>query len=169
MTRRPDEVGDAPDVRVRVAEERDVAAIGELIRELADYERARHEAQASDEQLRRALFGDSPHVFCHVAEVDGEVVGMALWFLNYSTWRGESGLYLEDLVVRERFRGTGLGGALMRTLARLCVERGYVRFEWWVLDWNRPAIQFYESIGARPMDDWTVYRLEGSALEAYGG
>jgi GNAT superfamily N-acetyltransferase len=101
--------------------------------------------------------------------VDGQVVGLALWFLNFSTWLGITGIYLEDLYVRESFRGRGLGTALMRELAGICVERGYRRLQWSVLDWNTPSIEFYQSIGATALDEWTTYRLEGDALHAYGG
>jgi len=124
-------------------------------------------AQAREEDLTAALFGEHPHVFCHLAELDGEVIGMALWYVNFSTWTGNSGMYLEDLYVREEHRGQGAGGALMKELARLCVARGYGRFEWSVLDWNTPSIDFYRSLGARPLDEWTTYRLHGDALSAY--
>jgi GNAT superfamily N-acetyltransferase len=156
-------------VTIRKATFDDVPAIGDLIRELADYEHAAREAVASDDDLAAALFGEDPVVYCHLAEADGQAVGLALWFLNFSTWLGISGIYLEDLYVRETFRGRGLGTALMKELARICVERGYRRLQWSVLDWNTPSIEFYESIGATAMDEWTTYRLEGGALEAYGG
>ncbi len=155
-------------VSIRQATIDDVGAIGDLIRELAAYERAAHEAVASDEDLAAALFGDVPVVYCHLAEVDGQVVGLALWFLNFSTWLGNTGIYLEDLYVRESFRGLGLGTALMKELAGICAERGYRRLQWSVLDWNTPSIEFYESIGATALDEWTAYRLEGEALDAYG-
>jgi len=106
-------------------------------------------------------------VQCHVALVGDEVIAMALWFLNYSTWQGTAGIYLEDLFVQPEHRGRGVGRALMQTLARLCAERGYSRLQWWVLNWNTPAIDFYESIGAQPMDEWTVYRLSGEPLRAF--
>jgi len=156
-------------MRVRPAQPADVASIGQLIRELASYERALHEAVADDELLESALFGDRPHVFCHVVELNGEVVAMALWFLSFSTWLGTSGLYLEDLYVRESVRGRGYGKALMRELARICLERGYPRFEWSVLDWNTPSIDFYRSIGAVAMDEWTKFRLSGRDLESLAG
>jgi GNAT superfamily N-acetyltransferase len=142
----------------------DVPAVVGLVRELADYERALHEVRLTEEQLTERLFGDSPALFGHVAVVDGEVVGMALWFLNFSTWRGTHGIYLEDLYVSPGHRGTGLGKELLRTLAALCVERGYSRLEWSVLDWNTPSIDFYKAAGAFPMDDWTVFRLTDDAL-----
>ena len=152
---------------IRAAYPEDVPAIASLIRELATFERAAHEAVATVEQLRDALFGEAAHVQCHVALVNGEVVAMALWFLNYSTWQGSAGIYLEDLFVQTEHRGRGIGRALMRTLARLCVEKGYSRLQWWVLNWNTPAIDFYESIGALPMDEWTVYRLSDESLRDF--
>ncbi|MFD9727467.1 GNAT family N-acetyltransferase [Streptomyces sp. NPDC059072] len=147
----------------------DVPVIHSMIRELAEYEKVPHEARATEEQLREALFGERPAVFAHVAEErDGEVVGFAMWFLNFSTWRGVHGIYLEDLYVRPGARGGGHGKALLRELARICVERGYERLEWSVLDWNAPAIDFYRSLGAVPMDEWTVYRLTDGALAELG-
>lgn len=141
-----------------------------MVRELADYEKALDEARASEEQLREALFGERPAAFAHVAVTDeGEVAGFALWFLNFSTWRGVHGIYLEDLYVRPSLRGGGYGKALLTELARICVERGYERLEWSVLDWNTPSINFYKSLGARPQDEWTVYRLTDEALTALGG
>ncbi len=149
---------------VRPVRPDDVPALVGLVRELAEYERAVHEVRLTEEQLTAALFGDSPALFGHVAELDGHVVGMALWFLNFSTWRGTHGIYLEDLYVQPRHRGTGLGRDLLRTLAATCVERGYSRLEWWVLDWNEPSIAFYRRAGAVAMDDWTVFRLTDDAL-----
>ena len=145
----------------------DVSAVVDLVRELADYEKALHEVRLTEEQLHDRLFGEAPALFGHVAENGGEVVGMALWFLNFSTWRGTHGIYLEDLYVRPAHRGTGLGTALLRTLAALCVERGYSRLEWSVLDWNTPSIDFYEKAGAVPMDEWTVFRLTDDALTGF--
>jgi GNAT superfamily N-acetyltransferase len=145
----------------------DVPAVVGLVRELADYEKALHEVRLTDEQLTGALFGDSPALFGHVAEQDGEVVGVALWFLNFSTWRGTHGIYLEDLYVSPRHRGAGLGKELLRTLAAVCVERGYSRLEWSVLDWNTPSIDFYKAAGAVPMDEWTVFRLTDEALTTF--
>ncbi|WP_256105715.1 GNAT family N-acetyltransferase [Streptomyces sp. ODS05-4] len=143
----------------------DVPLLLEMVRELASYERALHEVRAGEEQLREALFGDRPAAFAHVAEdEDGEVVGFALWFLNFSTWRGTHGVYLEDLYVRPSARGGGHGRALLRELARICVERGYGRLEWSVLDWNEPAIGFYRSLGAEPMSEWTVNRVTDETL-----
>jgi GNAT superfamily N-acetyltransferase len=152
-------------VTVRPVEPDDVAAVVGLVRELAEYEQAAHEVRLTEEQLRTALFGVSPALFGHVAlGPDGAVVGVALWFLNFSTWRGTHGVYLEDLYVQPRHRGAGLGRELLRTLAATCVERGYDRLEWSVLDWNEPAIGFYRAAGAVPMDEWTVFRLTDQAL-----
>ncbi|MFJ6486650.1 MULTISPECIES: GNAT family N-acetyltransferase [unclassified Streptomyces] len=155
---------------IRSAEVDDVPAIHAMIRDLAEYEKVPHEARATEEQLRAALFGASPAVFAHVAETeDGEVVGFAMWFLSFSTWRGVHGIYLEDLYVRPGVRGGGHGKALLKELARTCVERGYERLEWSVLDWNSSAIDFYRSVGAVPMDEWTVNRLTDDALRKLGG
>ena len=145
----------------------DVPAVVGLVRELAEYEKAAHEVRLTEQQLRDCLFGEEPKLFGHVAEADGQVVGMALWFLNFSTWRGTHGIYLEDLYVQPQHRGSGLGRELLRTLAGLCVERGYSRLEWWVLDWNTPSIEFYEAAGAVPMDGWTVFRLTDDALQDF--
>jgi GNAT superfamily N-acetyltransferase len=147
-------------VAIRTAREDDVPVIVSLIRELAEYEREPDAVAATEDDIRAALFGPSPAAFCHVAEPDGEVVGFALWFLNFSTWKGRHGIYLEDLFVRPGARGTGLGKALLLTLIDIAKERGYGRVEWSVLDWNTPAIDFYRSLGARPMDEWTVWRLD---------
>jgi GNAT superfamily N-acetyltransferase len=154
-------------VTVRTIRPDDVPAVVGLVRELADYERALHEVRLTEEQLTERLFGDSPALFGHVAEHNGDVVGMALWFLNFSTWRGTHGIYLEDLYVSPAHRGTGLGKELLRTLAGLCVERGYSRLEWSVLDWNTPSIDFYRAAGALPMDEWTVFRLTDDALATF--
>ena len=158
-----------PDSRIRRIAPSDVERVVTLVYELADYEKAPQECHLTPAQLRVALFGPSPALFGHVAEQDGEVVGFALWFLSFSTWRGVHGIYLEDLFVRPACRGSGLGRALLTTLARECVERGYQRFEWSVLDWNAPAIGFYESLGATPVDGWTRYRLADDALAALAG
>jgi GNAT superfamily N-acetyltransferase len=156
-------------VSVRPIRPDDVPAVVGLVRELAEYEKAAHEVRLTEQQLHDRLFGEAPALFGHVAVADdgvapGEVVGMALWFLNFSTWRGTHGIYLEDLYVQPGHRGTGLGRELLRTLAALCVERGYSRLEWSVLDWNTPSIEFYEKAGAVPMDEWTVFRLTDDAL-----
>jgi GNAT superfamily N-acetyltransferase len=157
-----------PDPRVRRVRESDVDAVVGLVYELAEYERAPQECHLTAEQLHRALFRPSAALFGHVAEVDGEVVGCALWFLNFSTWHGEHGIYLEDLYVRPSQRGSGLGRALLTALAQECVARGYTRLQWWVLDWNTSAIGFYKSLGAVPMDEWTVMRVSGDALLRLG-
>lgn len=149
---------------VRPVRPDDVPAIVGLVRELAEYEKALHEVRLTEEQLSGVLFGNSPALFGHVAEHDGEVVGIALWFLNFSTWRGTHGIYLEDLYVSPAHRGTGLGRELLRTLAAVCVERGYSRLEWAVLDWNTPAIEFYESLGARRLSEWQLCRLRPDDL-----
>ncbi|MET1072096.1 MAG: GNAT family N-acetyltransferase [Umezawaea sp.] len=154
--------------RIRRAREADVPAMVALVHELADYERAPQDCHLTEEQLHDVLFRPSPSLFGHVAEVDGEVVGVALWFLNFSTWRGTHGVYLEDLYVRPTQRGSGLGKALLTTLARECVANGYGRLEWSVLDWNSPAIGFYKSLGAQPMDGWSVFRLDDQALADLG-
>jgi len=152
---------------IRPAKPEDVAEIHAMVRELADYEKSLDQAKATTQQLHDALFGERPAVFAHIAEDDeGHVLGFALWFLNYSTWTGVHGIYLEDLYVRPAARGTGYGKALLAQLARICVERGYQRLEWSVLDWNEPALAVYRSQGAVPMDEWTVHRLTGDALEA---
>jgi len=154
-------------VLIRAAEPADAPLILELIQELADYEKAPTEVIATVADLEATLFCESPAVFCHLIEEDyggGPVVGMAIWFLNYSTWHGKHGIYLEDLFVREQYRGRGYGLAMLKFLASLCVERGYTRFQWWVLDWNTPAIEFYKSQGAVPMSEWTVFRVTGEPL-----
>ncbi|MEV5171733.1 GNAT family N-acetyltransferase [Streptomyces flaveolus] len=155
---------------IRTATPDDVPVIHTMVRELAEYEKAPEEARAGEDQLREALFGERPAAFAHMAvdEASGEPVGFALWFLNFSTWRGVHGIYLEDLYVRPEARGGGHGRALLAELARICGERGYERLEWSVLNWNRPAIGFYEALGARPQDEWTVYRLTDEALTALG-
>ncbi|TDO33788.1 L-amino acid N-acyltransferase YncA [Kribbella sp. VKM Ac-2527] len=156
------------DERIRRARPDDVPAIVGLVHGLAEYERAPDECRLTAEQLETALFGGSPAVFCHVAELEGEVVGCALWFLNFSTWRGVHGIYLEDLFVSPDQRGSGLGKALLIALAQECVAHGYERLEWSVLDWNTPAIDFYKSLGALPQDEWTTYRLTDEALTKLG-
>lgn len=154
---------------IRPAVASDVGELHRLICELAVYEREPDAVEASPDDLRRVLFGEAPSVWAEVAESGGRVVGMALWFLNYSTWTGRNGIYLEDLFVEPAHRGRGLGRALLATLARRCVERGYTRLEWSVLDWNSPAIEFYRAMGARAQDGWTVHRLQGDALRSLAG
>ena len=155
---------------IRPAVPADVPTIRALIAALADYEREPEAAKATDEQLHTALFGQSPAVFALIAEDEaGAPVGFALYFLNFSTWNGTHGIYLEDLFVLPEARGGGYGRALLCELARIAVERGYGRVEWSVLDWNEPSIGFYKSLGAVPMDEWTTMRLTGDALRAFGG
>jgi GNAT superfamily N-acetyltransferase len=155
-------------VTVRPAGPADVPTMVELVYELAEYERAPQECKLTPEQLSDALFGERPALFGFVGEVDGVIGGFALWFLNFSTWRGTHGIYLEDLYVRPVHRRAGLGRALLAELARTCVRRRYGRLEWSVLDWNTPAHGFYRSLGAVPMDDWTVWRLADDALDTLG-
>ncbi|MGH3467422.1 MAG: GNAT family N-acetyltransferase, partial [Thermocrispum sp.] len=137
----------------------------ELVHELAAYEKASQECKLKPAQLHAALFDERPALYGHVAEVDGQIAGFALWFLNFSTWRGVHGIYLEDLYVRPELRGSAVGKALLAELAAECVRRGYARLEWWVLDWN-PATRFYRALGAEPMDEWTVYRLTDGPLRS---
>ncbi|HEX6686643.1 MAG TPA: GNAT family N-acetyltransferase [Candidatus Limnocylindrales bacterium] len=155
---------------IRPAGPKDIPAIAAFIRELAEYERAPQMAVATDEQLHESLFGPEPAVYCHLACTDlGEPVGFAMWFLNYSTWRGTHGIYLEDLFVRPAHRGGGHGKALLAELAKVAVERGFWCVQWWVLNWNTPSIDFYKSLGAEAQDEWTVYRLHGEPLHRLAG
>ena len=154
-------------MQIRLAVPADAEDIHRLIYDLAVYEKAPEQMVATIDQINTSLFSAKPVAFCHVAEVDGKIVGIALWFLNYSTWLGKAGIYLEDLFVQPEYRGHGIGKGFMQTLAALCVERGYERFKWWVLDWNKPSIDFYQSLGAVPMDEWTVFRLSGDALKKF--
>jgi len=149
---------------IRAATPDDVPLILRFIRELAAYERLAHEVVATEEKLRETLFGARPYAEVVIAEEAGEPAGFALFFHNYSTFLGRPGIYLEDLYVRPEMRGGGIGRALLAHLARLAVERGCGRLEWWVLDWNEPAIRFYRQLGAEAMDDWTVFRVAGDAL-----
>jgi GNAT superfamily N-acetyltransferase len=146
-----------------------VPVVLQLIKELAHYEREPDAVVATAVQLTDVFFGDDPKVFCHVAENrDGAVVGFAVWFVNFSTWLGTHGIYLEDLFVRPDVRGGGHGRALLGELARIAVDKGYGRIDWAVLDWNEPAQGFYAALGARPQDDWTGWRLAGEALSRLG-
>ena len=149
---------------LRRARPGDEAGIVECIRALAEYEKEPDAVQTTAGDLRQTLFTSSPSVFAHVVEKDQRIVAIAVWFLNYSTWTGRHGVYLEDLFVQEDERRHGYGRALLAALARVCAERGYGRLEWSVLDWNEPSIRFYRSIGAVGMDEWTVQRLTGDAL-----
>lgn len=153
---------------IRRMEPRDVDAVVKLVHELALYERAPEQCHLTPEQLHTALFTEHPALFGHVAEVDGQVVGMALWFLNFSTWDGVHGIYLEDLYVTPEQRGNGLGKQLLEALAQECIVKGYTRLQWWVLNWNEPSIGFYKSLGAIPMDEWTVMRVADEALVRLG-
>ncbi len=153
--------------QIRAARPADSALVLALVRELAQYEKLTHEVDASEETIAAALFGDAPRLHCDIAEWDGRPAGFAVWFLNFSTFRGRHGIYLEDLFVRPEFRGRGLGKALLKQLARRCVDEGWARFEWAVLDWNAPAIAFYKSIGAQVKDEWKFCRLSGDALSRF--
>ena len=159
----------AHSIRIAPATEDQVPLILGFIRGLAEYEKLAHEVEATEESLRRSLFSARPDAEVVIAYVDDEPAGFALFFHNYSTFLGQRGLYLEDLFVKPSFRGHGVGRRLLQHLAHLAVERGCGRFEWWVLDWNAPAIRFYEGLGARPMSEWTVYRLTGDALANVAG
>jgi GNAT superfamily N-acetyltransferase len=154
-------------VSIRDAVPADTSDLLRLIRELAGYEREPDAVEATEADLRSHLFDPGPQVFALVAEVDGSVVGMAIYFVSFSTWTGRHGLYLEDLFVEPAHRSQGIGRALMRALARRAVDRGYQRLEWAVLDWNQPAIGFYRALGAIPMDEWTTFRLAGEALARF--
>lgn len=153
-------------VVVRPAGPGDLATIHRFILDLAEYERLAHEVDATEADLARDLFGPSPRVFCDIAEIDGAPAGFALWFYNFSTFRGRHGIWLEDLFVRPEHRGAGAGLALLKALARRCRDEDLARLEWSVLDWNAPAIGFYDQLGALAMDEWTTRRLTGAALEA---
>jgi GNAT superfamily N-acetyltransferase len=163
----PDLLEPDVDLAIRPIEPSDVPAVVAMVHELAAYERAPDECHLTEHQLAAALFAHSPALFGHVAvpRGGGEAVGFSLWFLKFSTWRGTHGIYLEDLFVRPSARGSGAGRALLAELAAICVERGYHRLDWWVLNWN-PAREFYHSIGAAAMDEWIPYRLAGEPLRA---
>lgn len=172
-----------PTIQIRPATPDDIGLIRQLIRDLAEYERDPAAAVATPELVRAHLFGDSlaghPHINgaarrgpvaeCLIGEIDGVAQGFAVWFHNYSTWLGKPGLYLEDLFVRPASRGSGLGKALLVELAKIAQARGCGRMEWSVLDWNTPAIEFYKALGAKPMGEWTVYRMDGAAIAALVG
>ncbi|MGI8839262.1 MAG: GNAT family N-acetyltransferase [Caulobacteraceae bacterium] len=156
-------------VAIRDAKTADASLILTFIRELAEYERLSHEVKISEDNIRRLLFGAAPHAFCDIAELDGAAVGFALWFYSVSTFEGHRGLYLEDLYVRPAARGAGAGLALMARLARRCADEGLARMEWAVLDWNAPAIAFYDSLGATAKTEWITRKLTGEALERLAG
>jgi GNAT superfamily N-acetyltransferase len=151
-------------INIRPSTPDDVDLLLGFVRELAAYEREPDAVEATPALVAEALFGTHPAAEAVIAELDGAPVGFALWFHNFSTWKGKRGLYLEDLYVSPAARGQGVGKALLIHLARIAVDRGCARFEWWVLDWNRPAIDFYRAMGAVAMDEWTVQRVEGDAL-----
>jgi GNAT superfamily N-acetyltransferase len=151
---------------IRTAGPADVEAMIQMIHDLAEYERSPESVHIDRDQLHDVLFGSSPTVFAHVAEEDGTILGMAIWFLNFSTWTGRNGIYLEDLYVRPEARGRGLGRSLLGQLASVAQQSGYGRLEWAVLNWNETALRLYRSTGAQPMDGWTVYRLDGDELTA---
>jgi GNAT superfamily N-acetyltransferase len=155
----------ATDLNIRPATAADTALILALIRELADYEKLTHEVIADEQTLRAALFGAVPSAHAVIAQVGGASAGFALYFYNFSTFLARPGLYLEDLFVRPQFRGHGVGKSLLVHLARIALERGCGRFEWAVLDWNKPARDFYEGLGAKPMTSWIVHRVSGAELE----
>jgi len=156
-------------VTVRVATFADAPLILSFIRDLAEYERMLDQVEATEADIRRDLFGENPRSFCEIAEHNGQPVGFALWFYNYSTFKGRAGIYLEDLFVRPEARGVGAGKALLRKLAQRCVDADLGRLEWSVLNWNAPSIAFYDSLGADAMTEWTVRRLDGEALERLAG
>jgi GNAT superfamily N-acetyltransferase len=155
-------------MKIRAANVEEVPIILNLIKDLAEYEKAPDQVEANESDLIATIFAENPKVFCDVVEVDGEIVGIAIWFLNYSTWQGKHGIYLEDLFIKPEFRGRGYGKALLQHLAAICNERGYGRFQWWVLDWNSSAIEFYRALGAEAMSEWTVYRVSGQPLRELG-
>jgi len=149
---------------IRPARPGEASLVFQFVRELAEYEKLEHEVQATEAMIDAALFGEQPRVFCDIAEWDGEPVGFAVWFLNFSTFSGRPGIYLEDIFVRPAFRGRGVGKVLMVHLARKCVENGWARLQWSVLDWNTPSIEFYKSLGGVMLDEWTGVRVSGDAL-----
>ena len=155
-------------MKIRPAKREEVGEVLQLIQDLATYEKAPDQVEASRDDLLNTIFAKEPRVFCDLVEVDGQIAGMAIWFLNYSTWQAKHGIYLEDLYIKPEFRAKGYGKALLKHLAQICDREGYGRLQWWVLDWNSPAIEFYRSFGAEAMDEWTVYRTSGQALKNLG-
>lgn len=155
-------------MKIRPAKREEVGEVLQLIQDLATYEKAPDQVEASRDDLLNTIFAKEPRVFCDLVEVDGQIAGMAIWFLNYSTWQAKHGIYLEDLYIKPEFRAKGYGKALLKHLAQICDKEGYGRLQWWVLDWNSPAIEFYRSFGAEAMDEWTVYRTSGQALKDLG-
>lgn len=151
-------------IAIREATPADLPLVVRFVRELAEYERLAHEVKAGEAELGAALFGPTPRVFALVLEADGQPAGVAIWFYNFSTFLGRHGIYVEDVYVAPEYRGRGLGRKVFRHLAARAVAEGLGRLEWWVLDWNQPALDFYRSIGAEPMTEWTVQRVTGDAL-----
>jgi GNAT superfamily N-acetyltransferase len=149
---------------IRYAQPNEAQLILDFIMELAIYEKCPEEAVATVTDINSTFFCENPQVFCNFIEVDGQVVGFVAWYLNYSTWTGTHGIYVEDLFVLPEHRSNGYGKALLAYLADVCVTRGYERLQWWVLNWNQPSIEFYESLGAKPMNEWTVMRVDQDAL-----
>lgn len=156
-------------LRIERATERDAPLVLQMIKDLAEYERMDHLVTATEKKIRETLFGPHPAAEVVIAYAGDAPAGFALFFQNYSTFVGKAGLYLEDLFVRPEFRGRGYGKQLLAHLARIAIDRGYGRFEWSVLDWNEPAIGFYRKLGAVPMEDWTIFRISGDALDALAG
>ncbi|MGL5838778.1 MAG: GNAT family N-acetyltransferase [Sphingorhabdus sp.] len=154
---------------IRPATHADLPLIAQFIRDLAEYEKLAHEVRFDEAVLGERLFGPRPYAEVLIGEIDGSPQGFALFFHNFSTFEGKPGVYLEDLFVRPEARGSGLGKALLKRLAQIAVERDCARLEWWVLDWNEPSIAFYKSLGAKPMDEWTVYRVDDAALAELAG
>ncbi|RWX78210.1 GNAT family N-acetyltransferase [Neorhizobium lilium] len=152
---------------IREALAQDAPTLLHFIRELAIYERAEHEVAATVEAIEESIFGSGAVTRALICELDGEPIGMAIWFFNYSTWQAKNGLYLEDLYVTPKARGAGAGKAMLKRLAQIAIENGCGRFEWSVLDWNKPAIRVYDGIGAEPMKEWIRYRLSGDSLTAF--
>jgi GNAT superfamily N-acetyltransferase len=151
---------------IRRARPDEVGVVYSLICELADYEKLSHEVEATEKMIADALFCEHPRLFCNIAEWNGEVAGFAVWFINFSTFSGRSGIYLEDLFVRPAMRGKGIGKALLSHLAKDCVTNNWSRLQWSVLDWNTPSIEFYKSLGAVLLDEWTLCKVAGPALSA---
>jgi GNAT superfamily N-acetyltransferase len=156
-------------LKIRRAGPGEAGLVLSFVRELAAYEKLSHEVEATETMIAEALFGSDPRLYCAIAEWNGEPVGFAVWFVNFSTFSGRHGVYLEDLYVRPSHRGHGLGKALLAYLAKECVENGWSRLQWAVLDWNAPSIAFYKSLGAVMMDDWTLCRVTGPALTRLAG
>jgi GNAT superfamily N-acetyltransferase len=151
-------------MQIRAAKPEEAQTILDFVMELAIYEKCPEEAVATLEDISKTFFSENPQVFCNFVEAKNQIVGFVVWFLNYSTWTGTHGIYVEDLFVLPEHRGNGYGKALLSYLANVCVTRGYERLQWWVLNWNKPSIEFYESLGAKPMNEWTVMRVDEDAL-----